>query len=69
MTEYYVEEDHIKVLLTDYSNWLAATAISEYFDKYLQSNSTFNLNASTLKNYLSKFILMLKDNFLKHYAW
>ena len=32
MTEEYVEEDNIKVLLTEYSNWLDTTSIPKYFD-------------------------------------
>ena len=31
MTEEYLEEDNIKSLLTDYSNWLATTDIPNYF--------------------------------------
>ena len=69
MTEQYVEEDNIKVLLTDYINWLANTAIPKYFDEYLKSNSTPELKTSTLKNYLSKVTIMLKEKFPKHCAW
>ena len=65
MTEEYVEEDNIKVLLTDYSNCLYTTDITKYFDEDLKSNSTLKPNTSTLKNYLSKVILMLKDKFPK----
>ena len=68
-TEEYVEEDNIKVLFIDYSNWLATTAIPKHFDEDLKSNSTLNINANTLKNDLSKVILMLKDNIPKHCAW
>ena len=32
MTEDYVEEDNIKVILTDYSNWLSTKDIPKYFD-------------------------------------
>ena len=60
MTEDYVEEDNIKVLLTDYSNWLSTTYIPKYFDEYLKSNITLNLNARKLNNYLINIILMLK---------
>ena len=60
MTADYVEEDNIKVLLTDYSNWLSTTDIPKYFDEYLKSNSTLNLNARKLNNYLINIILMLK---------
>ena len=60
ITEEYVEEDNIKSLLTEYSNWLATTAITKYFDEDLKSNSTIFINASTLENYLSKVIIMLK---------
>ena len=69
MTEEYVEEDNIKFLLTDYSNWIATPSIPKYSDEKLWSNSTLNLNAITLKNYLSKVILMLKDKFPKNCAW
>ena len=69
MTEEYVDKENIKVPLTDYSNWLATIDITKYFDEYLQSNSTININASTLKNYLSKVVLMFKDKFPKHCAW
>ena len=69
MTEEYVEEDNMKVLLTDYSNSLATTAISKYFDEDFNSNSTLKLNASVMKNYLSKVILMFKNKFLKQCDW
>ena len=69
MTEEYVEEYNIKFLLTDYGNWLATTAIPKYFDEDLKSNSTLKINASTLKNYLGKVVIMLKDNFPKHCSW
>ena len=69
MTEYFVEEDNVKVLLTDYSNWLSTTDIPNYFDEYIKSNSTLNINSITLKNYLSNVILVLKDKFPKHFAW
>ena len=35
MTEYYIEEDNIKVVLTSYSHWLPITAIAKYFDEDL----------------------------------
>ena len=60
MTEEYVEEDNIKFLLTYHSNCLATTFIPIFFNEELQSNSILNLNASTLKNYLSKSILMFQ---------
>ena len=69
MTEQYVEEDNIKVLLTDYINWLANTAIPKYFDEDLKSNSTPELNTSTLKNYISKVTIMLKEKFPNHCSW
>ena len=61
MTEEYVEEDNIKVLLTEYRNWLATTVIPKYFDEDLKSNRTLFLNAINLENYLSKFIIILKE--------
>ena len=67
-TQEYVEEERIKILLTDYINWLSTTDIHKYFDGDLQSNNTFKLNASTLKNDIRKVILMLKDKFAKHCA-
>ena len=69
MTEDYVEEDSIKVLLIEYSNWLATTAIPKHFDEDLKSNSTIFISASTLNNYLRKVTIMLKYNFPKHCAW
>ena len=39
-TEDYAEEYIIKFLLTEYSNWISTTAIPEYFDENLMSNST-----------------------------
>ena len=33
MTDEYVEEDNMEVLLTDYSNWLSTTVIPKYFDE------------------------------------
>ena len=69
MTEEYVEKDNIKFLLTEYSNWLVTNAIPKYFYEDLKSNSTIFLNASTLMNYLSKVIIILKDKFPKHCAW
>ena len=69
MTEEYVEEDNIKVLLTEYSNWLATTASPKYFDEDLNSNRNIFLNASTLKNYLSEAIIVLKYKSPKHCAW
>ena len=68
-TEDYVEEDNIKVLLTEYSNWLSTTAIPKYFDEDLHNNSTLFINTITLNNSLSKVIIMLRDNFTKHCAW
>ena len=69
MTEKYVEEDNIKLLLTEYSNWRATTAIPKYFDAELNINSTLFINTSTLKNCLIMIIIMLKDKFRKHCAW
>ena len=69
MTEDYVDEDNIKVLLTDYSNWLSTTAIPKYFDECLNSNSTININTRTLNNYLIKVNLILEDKFPKKFAW
>ena len=66
ITDYYIEADNIKVLLTDYSNFLATTYIHKFFNKKIHSNSTTKLNTSTLNNYLSKVILMLKDKFPKN---
>ena len=60
MTEEYVEEDNIKLLLTDYSNWLFTTSIPKYFDEEILGNRNLNLNSSTLKNDLIKVILKLK---------
>ena len=57
-TEEYVEEDKIKIRLTDYSNWLTTTSITKYFDEYLKSNRTIKLNSSTLKIFFSKLILI-----------
>ena len=69
MNEEYVEEDNIKVLLTDYSNWIATITFVICFDEDLRSNSTLKLNTTTLNHYLSKVILMLKEKFLNHCAW
>ena len=69
MTEEYVEEDNMKVLLTDYSNSLSTTAISKYFDEYLYSNSTLEKNARDPNNCLGKVIIMFKDKFPKHCTW
>ena len=69
MTEEYVEEDNIKVLLTEYSNWLVTTAINKYFDEDLKIKSTTFINSSTLKNYLRKIIIIFKDKFIKHCTW
>ena len=69
MTEEYVEEGNIKVLLTDYSNWLVTTAIPKYFHDDLKSNSTLNINVSTMKKYISKVILVLKNKFPNNCAW
>ena len=66
MTEDYVEEDNIKSLLTEHSNWLATTLILKFFDKDLKSNITIFINTSTLENYLIKFIIMLRDKFPNH---
>ena len=67
--EEYLEEDNIKFVLIDYSNWIATTAIPKFFDEDLKSNRTFNLNTIILDNYIIKFILMLKGKFPKHCAW
>ena len=67
-TQNYVEEDNIKFLLTQFINCLATTAIPKYFDEYLNSNNTLFLNSSTLKNYLSKVIIIFKDKFPNHCA-
>ena len=69
MNDDYVEEDNTNILLTDYSNWLATTDITKYFDEDLKSNSTIKINSTTLKNYLSNFIIMLKDKFSKNCVW
>ena len=66
MTKEYVEEDNKKVLLTDYSSWVATTAIPKFFDQDLQSNSTLKINSSTLNNDIGKVVLILKDRFPKH---
>ena len=57
-TAEYVEQYNIKVSVTDYSNWLATTGVTKFFDEYLQSNRNLNLNTSTLEYYLNKFILI-----------
>ena len=70
MTEEYVEEDKMKAPLTDLSNWISTTAIPEFFkNEDLQSNITLNLNVSTLNNYISNVIFMLKEKFMKHCDW
>ena len=69
MTEEYVEEDNIKFPLTDYSNWIATPSIPKYYDENLWSNSTLKLNAITLKNYLRKFILIIKEKLSKNCSW
>ena len=69
MTEEYVKEANIKFVLTGYSNWLVTTVIPKYFDGDLKSKRTIKLNTSTLKNYLRKSIIMLKENFPKHCTW
>ena len=69
MTDEYVGEDTIKVLLTEYSNWIVTTDILKYFDEEIKTNITIFINASTLKNYLSKVIIMFKDKFPKYCAW
>ena len=61
MTDEYVEEDNIKLLLPDYSNWISTIAITSIY-------STLKINTSNLNNYLRKFILMLEETFPKHYA-
>ena len=66
MTEEYVEEDNIKVLSTEYRNWLSTTVIPKYFDEDLKSNRTLFLNTITLKNDLSKVIIILKEKLPKH---
>ena len=66
MTEEYIEEDNIKVLLNEYSNWITTNAIPKYFYEDIKSNNTIFLNASTLHNYLSKVIIILKDKSPKH---
>ena len=69
MTEEYVEEDTINPLVTYYSNWPSTTAIPKYFDENFKSNITLKINTSTLKNYLIKVILTLKDKSPNHCAW
>ena len=68
-SEDYIQEENIKIILTDYSNCLTTTSIPKFFDGDLQSNSNPKINAITLKNYLREAILMLKDNFTKKCAW
>ena len=63
MTDDYVEGDNIKFLLTEYYNWLITTSITKYFDEDLKSNSNLFINASTMKNYLWKVIIMFKYKF------
>ena len=69
MTEDCVEEDDIKVLLTEYSNWLSTMAIPKYFDEDININITLFINASIVNNNLSKFTIMLKYKFPNHCAW
>ena len=64
-----VEEDNIKSLLTNHSNWIATTAIPLKNYGGLHVNITLKLNTRTLKNYLRKVVLMLKDKFSEHCAW
>ena len=59
----------MKVLLTDYSNRIITTAITDFLDEDLQSKITLKLNKSTLHNYLGKLILALKEKFPKHCVW
>ena len=66
MTDEYVEENNIKVLLTDYTNWIATTAIPKYFDEDLKININLKIKASTLRSYIRNFIIMLKYKFPKH---
>ena len=68
MTEEYVEENNIQLILTDYSNLIFTTAIHKYFDENFHINRTFKINATTLKNYIRNFILMLKYKFTNHCA-
>ena len=56
----YVEEDNIKYLLTDYSNWLDTTTITKCFYENIQSIINIKLNITTLNNYLSNIIIILK---------
>ena len=68
ITDDSLEGDNIKLLLNDHSNWTSTTSIPKYFDKELQNNSPLKINEITLNNYLSKFILLLKYKFPKHYS-
>ena len=63
ITEEYVEEYNMQVILTSYINWLVTTSIPKYFDEDLKSNSTLNLNTITVKNYISKVVLIRKTSF------
>ena len=63
MTVEYVEEDDIKVLLTDYINWIDTTAIPKFLYGNLERNRNIILNTRTLKNNISKLILTLKEMF------
>ena len=56
MTEDYLEEDNIKVLLNYYSNWPSTTVIHTYFDSDLKSNTTIKINSITLNNYVRTFV-------------
>ena len=69
MTEEYVEEDKIKFLWTEYSNWISNTVISKYFDEDLKITRNIFINKITLHNYLSKVIIILEDKFTKYCAW
>ena len=69
MTEEYVEEDKIKFLWTEYSNWISNTVISKYFDEDLKITRNIFINKITLQNYLSKVIIILEDKFTKYCAW
>ena len=69
MTNKYVDVDNIKFLLPYYNIWLSTTTFPTYFDQDLNSKSTLKLNASTMNNYLSKVILMLKHKFTNYCAF
>ena len=65
MTKKYVEEDKIKVLLTDYSNCLITTYIANYFDEDLKSKITLNINERTPEELSKKFHLNVEGQFSK----